>query len=335
MTDLQPLSPEEGTERFLEHREVRLRDSSLQNARTRMETFLEWCELEGIDELSELSGRRLDEFVRWRQGQVKPLTLQKQLSTYRQALRYWADIEAVQDGLDEKLHAPELPDGAEARDTYIKSERAQFILKQLDRYHFASRGHAILAGLWRTAMRRGELHSIDVDDLDESERAVKLRHRPETGTQLKNGPRGERDVYLGPTWFKILDEYANHPDRPDVTDEYSRRPLFTTGNGRMHPTSIYDIVNRWTQPCRYGDCPHERDPPECRAYRRLSESQKCPSSHRPHNIRRGRITHDLNQQRPPEAVSKRADVSLEVLERHYNAQTKREKMNVRKRHFEE
>lgn len=333
--DLHPMTPEEGVDRFIDYREPSIKESSLQNARTRLAVFLEWCDEENVDDLNTLTGRDLDAFVRWRQGQVAPITLQKQLSSVRQALRYWADLEAVDGGLDEKLHAPELPDGAESRNSHIKSNRAEFVLEELDRYHFASRQHAILGTLWRTAMRRGALHSLDVGDLDAEECAVELRHRPERGTRLKNGDAGERDIYLGPTWFEILDEWINYPSRPDVTDEYGRRPVFTTESGRMAAATIYNIVHRWTQPCRYGECPHDRTPETCEAYRLLSESQKCPSSHRPHDIRRGRITHDLNEERPPEAVSERADVSLEVLERHYDARTKREKMAVRRRFFEE
>lgn len=335
MADLEPLHPKEGVERFLDHHEASIRPSSLRNARHRLRVFLRWCDEADVENLNDLTGRDLDDFVRWRQGEVKPITLQKQLSSVRQAIRYWADLDAVEDGLAEKLHAPELPDGAEARDSLIKTERVEFVLEQLDQYHFASRGHVVIALLWRTGMRRSALHSIDVDDLDEDEYAIELRHRPETGTVLKNGERGERDVYLGPTWFKIVEEYASHPDRPDVTDEYGRHPLLTTKRGRMHPTTIYSLVNRWTQPCRYGECPHDREPENCEAYRLLASSQQCPSSHRPHDVRRGRITHDLNNKRPPEAISKRADVSLEVLERHYDARTNREKMNVRKRFFEE
>lgn len=51
-------------------------------------------------------------------------------------------------------------------------------------------------------------------------------------------------------------------------------------------------------------------------------------------VRRGKITHDLNQDVPREVVSDRADVSLEVLYEHYDARTPREKMDVRKQHYE-
>ena len=83
------------------------------NARTRLRHFKEWTEEADIENLNELTGRDLADFVAWRRDDIKAITLQKQLSTVRQALRYWADIEGVTEGLAEKLHAPELPDGAE------------------------------------------------------------------------------------------------------------------------------------------------------------------------------------------------------------------------------
>lgn len=331
--DLEPLAPEDGVERFLEHREPSIRPTSMRNARHRLRVFLDWCDEADVETLDELNGRALDDFVRWRQGQVKPITLQKQLSSVRQALRYWADLEAVPDGLAEKLHAPELPDGAEAKDRHLKAGRAKSILEQLDRYHFGSRRHVVMALLWGTAMRRGSLHSIDVDDVDGEAHAIELRHRPDQGTNLKNGKKGERDVYLGPVLYGVVEGWIDNPERHEVRDEYGRRPLITTRNGRAALDTIYDIVHRATQPCRYGPCPHGREPESCEAVGAPNTPNKCPSSAGPHSIRRGRITHDLNEGRPPEAISKRADVSLDVLERHYDARTKREKMDVRKQFF--
>lgn len=61
--DLQPLSPEEGVERFLKHREPSIRESSMRNARHRLSVFLEWCEHAEIENLNEMDGRKLSAFV--------------------------------------------------------------------------------------------------------------------------------------------------------------------------------------------------------------------------------------------------------------------------------
>ncbi|WP_424001150.1 tyrosine-type recombinase/integrase [Haloarcula salina] len=331
--DLQPLAPDEGVERFLRHREPSVRKSTLQNARTRLSAFLDWCEDREIENLNELSGRDLSDFVAWRRSDVAAITLQKQLSTIRVALRFWADIEGVEDGLAEKVHAPELPDGAESRDVHLDASRAEAILSYLDRYQFASRRHAVMTLLWNTGMRRSALISLDVDDMRPDEQALVLEHRIEQGTKLKNGEAGNRWVYLGPEAYQIVDEYVAE-NRHNVTDEYGREPLITSKNGRPSGSSIYNWVHRATHPCEYGECPHDRDPVDCEAVGSENTPSKCPSSRSPHAVRRGAITEHLNDDVPPETVSERMDVSLEVLYQHYDARTAREKMEVRKKHLE-
>ncbi|MDS0296418.1 tyrosine-type recombinase/integrase [Halogeometricum luteum] len=331
MTDLDPLLPEEGVERFLNYREPSIVESTYQNETTRLGFFLNWCELRDVNNLNDLSGRDLADFVAWRRNAIKPITLQKQLSTIRQALRWWADIEAVEDGLAEKVHAPELPDGAGARSVHLSGERANEILASLDRYQFASRNHTIVSLFWRTGMRRSEVRAIDVEDLRPDHHAINLKHRPETDTPLKNGESGERWVYLGPKWYSIIDEYLDHPDRYDVQDRYGRQPLVTSKYGRPTGDTFNKWINRVTQPCEIGPCPHDRDPATCEA--RVGSNQypaRCPSSRSPHALRRGAITYHLNEEVSPETVSERMDVSLEVLYEHYDARTPQEKMDVRK-----
>ncbi|SNZ06495.1 Site-specific recombinase XerD [Natronoarchaeum philippinense] len=331
--DLQPLGPEEGVERFLQHREPSVRESTLQNARTRLAAFLDWCEEREIENLNELTGRDLADFVAWRRGDLAAITLQKQLSTIRVALRWWADIEAVSEGLAEKIHAPELPDGAESREVFLSKDRAETALAYYSQHHYASREHALLALLWRTGMRRGAARSIDVGDLEPDENAIRLEHRPETGTKLKNGEDGERWVFLGPRWFQVLDDYVSNPDRTEGSDDYGRRPLFTTQDGgRPAGGTIYKWVIRSLHPCMYDECPHDRTPKSCEARSRAGTVSQCPSARSPHAVRRGAITTHLNDDVPPEAVSERMDVSLDVLYQHYDARTEREKMEVRKQH---
>ncbi|MCU4799720.1 site-specific integrase [Halobacteria archaeon HArc-gm2] len=336
--DLQSLPPEEGIERFIRHREPSVRESTIRNAKTRLRFFNDWCQERGIDDLNDLTGRDLADFVSWRGRDIAAITLQKQLSTIREALRYWADIEGVPDGLAEQVHAPELPDGAESRDVHISSERAHRILDYLHDHHYASRDHVVFLILWKTAMRRSALRSLDVDDLRQSDYALVLEHRIDQGTRLKNGEDGERWVYLGPTDYQVIDDYLDNPDRYDRTDDYGREPLITSMHGRPTGDTIYKWVSKLTQPCLVGGCPHEADPSDpstCDALGSDGYPSRCPSARSPHGIRRGSITHHLNQDVSPEIVSERCDVSLEVLYEHYDVRTNREKMAVRKKQLEQ
>lgn len=334
--ELEPLDPEKGIDRFLAMREKSSnRGSTYKNDITRMNHFLRWCEEVGVENLNDLTGRQLNEFVSWRCEQVSRTTVQKQLSSVREALRYWADIEAVREGLAERIHSPKLQKGEGARNVSLDADRAEFILGCLDRFHYASRRHIVLALLWRTGMRRSALRSIDVDDLEPDENAVRLEHRIEEGTRLKNGEDGERWVWLGPKWFQIVEDYLENPGRPDVTDEYDREPLITTKNGRPSGDTIYKWVNKATHPCEYGECPHDRDPSDCEARGANGYPSRCPSARSPHAIRRGAITNHLNEGTSPEVVSERMDVGLSTLYKHYDARNQREKMEVRREHLPE
>lgn len=336
--DLDPLSPEEGIDRFLAHREPSVRESTIQNARTRLRHFHDWCRERNVENLNDLTGRDLADFVAWRRGEIAALTLQKQLSTIREALRYWADIEGVEDGLAEKVHSPELPDGAQSRDVHLDAGRAEAILQYLDEHHYASRDHVVMLILWRTAMRRSALRSLDVGDLRPDDNALVLEHRLESGTRLKNGDDGERWVYAGPMYFQPIDDYLDNPDRYEVTDDHGREPLVTTPYGRPTGDTIYKWVNKLTHPCLLEGCPHDRDPSDpstCDALGSDGYPSRCPSARSPHGIRRGSITHHLNSDVSPDIVSERCDVSLEVLYEHYDVRTNREKMDVRKRQLRE
>lgn len=137
--DLEPLSPREGVRRFIQHREPSVRESTIRNAKTRLRFFVDWCNEREIQNLNSLTGRDMADFVAWRRGEIAAIALQKQLSTIRMALRYWADIEGVDEGLAEKVHAPELPDGSESKDVHIKAARAESILSYLNQYQYASK----------------------------------------------------------------------------------------------------------------------------------------------------------------------------------------------------
>lgn len=325
--DLIPLEPEEGVDRFLSHRAPKWRDATYDNAVHRMGVFLDWCEEQGLDDLNDLTGRDLSDFVAWRRDDVAPITLQKQLSTVRLFLRWAANTDAVRDGLAEKLQSPELPDGAESSDVVIEPERVKEILAYLDRHDYASRQHAMVALLWRTGMRRGAIHSLDVDDLRPEDDAIVLRHRPEEGSKLKNGADGERWVYLGPQWYQIVADYVSDR-RIEKTDEHGREPLMTTRYGRIAKTTITDNCYRVSRPCEMsGECPIGRDIEECEGTR---DPACCPPKRGPHAFRRSAISEFLRLGTDPDVVSERMNVSLRVLYRHYDVRTNREKMSVRK-----
>jgi len=65
------------------------------------------------------------------------------------------------------------------------------------------------------------------------------------------------------------------------------------------------------------------------------KASTCPSSVSPHAIRRGSITYHLSEDVPEKVVSDRMNVSLDVLEKHYDRRSKQEKSEQRREYIED
>lgn len=340
---LQPIEPAEAIELYFSHRRSELAEKTIQNQRYRLNAFTEFCNENDIENLNQLTGRDLQRFRIWRQDgsdhydPAKPVTLKHQLRTLQKFLEFAASIDAVPKGMREQVLIPDVDPEDEARDVLLEEERASTILDYLERFHYASREHVVVAILWHSKMRLGALRALDVDDVhteDLDDGYIEVHHRPEAGTPLKNRRAGERFVAVGPTYCRMLDDYLEH-HRHDVTDDYGRKPLITSSQGRLSEAGIREAVYQVTQPCFYSnECPHGKEPSSCEATQ-YGERAGCPSSRSPHGIRRGSITKHLRDGTPVEIVTERANVSKGVLDRHYDERSEREKMQLRRRFIDD
>ena len=335
MSDLQPISPREAVRLYLADREMDLSEKSLENHRYRLDSWLAFCDDQGIENMNDVTGRTIHEYRVWRQDgdgdayqAVSKPTLKGNLATLRVFLEFCSSIDAVENGLRERVRMPKLSSEEISRDERLSEENAETMLEYLEEFRYASREHAILSILWHTGIRLGTLRAFDVDDLDTEERCLDVRHRPEQETPLKNGHAAERSIALGEYDVEVLHDYIEH-NRPDVKDDYGRRPLFTSVHGRLSESPIRLTVYRWTQPCRWAECPHDEDPNTCE-WRNRESLSKCPSSRSPHGVRRGAITKHLRDGTPEEVVSDRMNSSLDVIEQHYDERSEREKMRLRR-----
>lgn len=215
MSDLEPISPNEAVELYLDHREPELSEKSIQNHEYRLRSFLQWCEEEGIENMNSLTGRDLHRFRVWRRkgseeyNPVSKVTLRGILATLRVFLEFCQGIDAVEDGLRERVLLPEVNPDEESKDEKLDKDRAEAVLEHLDRFEYASRDHVIFAILWHTGIRLGTLRAFDVEDFDPTAPCLEVRHRPETGTPLKNHGPAERSIAVGDHYAKVIQTYID------------------------------------------------------------------------------------------------------------------------------
>lgn len=334
---LEPISPATAVEMYLSDRKRELRSSSLNAHKSALNFFEQWCEEQDIHNLNEMTGRLLHQYRVWRRDEatVKVDTLSKksekdQQDIIRAFIRYCESIDAVRPELHEQVQSPTIPREEAAREHRLKTERANEILSWLRKYEFASLEHVVWELFTDHGPRTGTIHSLDVDDYHPGEDPPYLsyEHRPDRGTKLKKGNRGKRFVAVTDGLQEVLKEFLENK-RPDVTDDYGRRPLLATQQGRLAKSTIRKYIYKWTRPCKVGNgCPHSREKSACEAIKANSAS-KCPSSLSPHAIRRGYITYELKAGLDRSYVSERCNVSEEIIKLHYDGRDEHERLQVR------
>jgi site-specific recombinase XerD len=331
---LEPMSPHEAVTEYIEERQIDLADTSLENHRYRLQRFLEWADEYGVENMNEVTGRKLHNFKQWRAADVNNVTLKNQLGTVRQFIAFCERIDAVPKGVHRKIDLPTIGHMEDVNTDRLTAEEADAILRYCEKFEYATLRHAAFYVLWHTGIRSGTLRALDTRDFYSEDGYLDINHRPEEGTRLKNGIRGERQIHLKDEVCAVLNDYLemNHPK---VEDEYGRMPLFGTSEGRIYKTTLQRNIYTLTRPCHYtNECPHDCEINECEATS-YNTASKCPSSVSPHAVRRGAITAHRNANVPKEIASDRMDVSGDVLDKHYDQASKSERRERRQNFFDE
>lgn len=330
---LQPIEPQEAVEWYLQDKEQDCSQSTVKAHNYRLNHFVKWCDRNDIENINTLSGRDLHQFRNWRRndGDLNNVTLHTQLGTLRVFLKWGEKIDAVTEGLYDKILMPNLENNENARDKKIEPETAFDIIDYLRKYKYASFKHVVFELMWHTAARLGAIHGLDLDDYHPQSAYIEFNHRPKTGTPLKNRNNGERPVALNDEMCKILNDYIDH-NRIDVTDEKGREPMFTTKHGRAVKSIIRRHIYEITQPCFYtSNCPENRVLNDCAERINRDKAGGCPYNLNPHAIRRGSLTYHLLQDWSKEDTGERADVTPAVLDKHYDRRTDKEKLQQRRK----
>ncbi|GGL58051.1 tyrosine-type recombinase/integrase [Halocalculus aciditolerans] len=327
------LTPREAVNRYVDRRRPESTDHSAKTYWYRLKQFVEWCEENGIERVSELSGWTFENYETARAGDgVANVTLNGEMGDVRLFVRYLERIEAVDEGLSEKVHVPSVSPDEESSDVKLDTPEARALLSYYQRYEHGSRRHVLLAILWDTGCRLGALRGLDVRDYHRDEQYLSFRHRPDAETPLKKKSMGERPVAIMDDTAAAINAYLTSDDRWETHDEHGREPLLSSRQGRPSQNTVRVWTYLATLPCIHTECPHGRDPDDCQFTER-NHASKCPSSRSPHQVRTGSVTWQLDRGIPPEVVAERVNASVATIKKHYDKATARERMEHRRRHY--
>lgn len=325
---LTPPSLEDLYKRYLSRKENRSPATRAQYKRT-IPDFIDFTRTQGSTIPSglstELVERYVDELRQKYEADATQLTYTKNVRSW---LRWLSKRQYCDEATYRILDKDELGLNPGVRDEAIPRSVAQHIIEQLSEQRYGSNLHVLIELGFNAGLRIGDLRSLDVEDVVPDENTIMLRHRPDTGTRLKNGEKtdstagdGERDILIKNRVTNAIQWYIDN-ERPDVTDEYSRSPLFATAHGRASGSTLRRWIYEATS-CRWAPEEIEEDSEsitcdgECNP-----DSSVCPCSYNPHAIRRGAIVNHLSNGLHPSRASERFDVSIPVLKKHYDPRTK-------------
>lgn len=328
---LEPLSPEEAVTDFLEDQKGDVAVSSVENYKYSLNPFVEWSHDTGLDNLNDLTGRKVREYKRWRWDSVGTTTLRNDLWTFKKFITYCATLEAVPRGMEMKVKSL-IPakDGSDVREVWIQPEHARRTLAYLEKAEYGSLRHIAFMILWRTGIRVGSLNSLDREDFihdpEGNFQYLHLRHRPDTGTPLKNKHKGERAVPLTPDDAEAIAFYLEH-NHPGNIDKHGRDPLLMGDTARIHKTTLQRNTYTATKPCHVGQpCPHDKDPDTCE-HNQYNTASGCPSSVSPHAVRKGRMIDLIAREKSIEDISDMVNSRYDTIKEYYDLRHEGDKAN--------
>jgi len=107
MTELEPITPQDALELYVEDIDGELSPNSVRAKRYQLGKFVDWCEGADADEtrvenLNEITGRDFTRFKNWRSEGINKVTLRTNLSALRSFMRFCVSVDAVPHAIPEK-----------------------------------------------------------------------------------------------------------------------------------------------------------------------------------------------------------------------------------------
>lgn len=328
------LTPRAARRQFLNAKRGNVKQSTHRAYKYPTKHLVEYCENNGVESIGEISSHLLESWVQKRENEnIKPITAKQTAKLGRVFIKWCQNSGLVEPGLADRIRIPKTTENDEVSRTTVRRDQAQQVLNTLSTYEYATRKHVAFRFIWDTGCRASGAIALDIDDLgtnpENGKPTVDFRNRKRTGTPLKNKNKSERTIMISDDLRSLIQDYIEGR-RDDVTDEHGRRPLLTTPTRRVSRQHLYKDTVAFSRPCVYaGFCPDGREVAACEYAQSKKAACSCPENFSLHPIRRGSITDHLNRGFPKEQLSERVDVSVEVLEKHYDAGTHQDALNRR------
>lgn len=315
---------------YLGEKESGMKGQTRRSHKSRLSFFVEWFEDEtDYATVDEVSRKDILKFKQWRFTDHAVMTVKTQMDTLRQLLVFAENNGLMQQDVHVAAESPKTEDEDDVAHRAVDPDRVKRILDYLHKYEYGQRKTVELGLAWETAMRRSSLQALDIGDFNAEEGYISVQNRPEQGTRLKNGSDGERYIALRDETIELIQAWIDGP-RPDVTDEYGRRPLFATENGRISEGCLQMDIYQVLKPSYIGEecsC-NPANGEDCHSPIK-SDSYECEDSEGPHAIRSTAITYHLNQGWPIDRVSDRVNCKPKTIRKHYDEASKHEQMERR------
>lgn len=217
--------------------------------------------------------------------------------------------------------SPDEKSRAGDEDRIISVDKAEKILGELARHEYASREMTEFLLIYHVGLRQSGIRSINCGDVRPEDDIIKVKNLPEDrGVRLKKGDNGERHVVIKQAVMNVVQDYMNS-NRSEPND--GSNALFTTNFGRISKSTLYKDIEYLT---RCGDCEDKGG----KALTKKNASQ-CSESISPHDLRRVAVTRMRDNGMTWEAISGRANSSIDVLKQFYDSASSSEKAERRRK----
>lgn len=190
-----------------------------------------YCNKQDIAKWSELDGRQIRGFVAWRHRQgTGGRSLQRNLSAIRSFYRYLLEQGKVKNNPAEGIIAPK---SARKLPKVLDADQTAQLVEIDQKDDLAIRDKAMLELIYSSGLRLSELVSLNLTDIDFSDRIVTVIGK---GKKTRSVPVGKHAIKAIKNWLKI---------RQALVDESEQALFISKRSKRISSRSVQERLRQW------------------------------------------------------------------------------------------